>query len=255
MEIGPRRQALARFVERLTLRSALSGEEREALLALPATPQAVEANRDVVRLGEDVTHACLVVEGLLARYAQLADGRRQMVSLHIAGDMADLYSLMLPRAPSGLAALTASTLLKVPHEALRAASIRSPAIAAALWRDCLVDGNIIAQWLVNVGRRDARARLAHLLCEMAARTAKDGAPGPGRYAFPITQEQLADAVGLTPVHVNRTLRALREEGLVRMTRAEIHIEDWRGLAEAAEFDPAYLALPGKAAGRQAWEGV
>lgn len=241
MEIGPRPHALSLFVERLTLRSGLGNEEVEALLALPASPRSVPAHRDFVRLGEDVEHACLIVEGLVGRFAQLQDGRRQTVALHIPGDMPDLYSLMLPKAPSALGALVETQILRVPHGALRAVAAGYPGIAAALWRDCVADGNILAQWVVNVGRRDARARLAHLLCEMAIRTSGGGRPG-AVYPFPLTQEQLADALALTPVHVNRTLKALREDGLARVTRREVMIEDWDGLVSCAEFDPTYLAL-------------
>lgn len=245
MDIGPRRQALSQFVRRLMLRSPLGEEEVEALLALPAQPRNLPAHRDFVNRGEDVDHACLIVEGLAGRFAQLQDGRRQTVALYIAGDMADLHSLMLPKAPSALSALVDTRILKVPHVALRAAAARYPAIAEALWRDCVADSNIIAQWLVNLGRRDARARLAHLLCEMAIRTSGNGRAAAA-YAFPITQDQLADTLGLTSVHVNRTLKALREEGLVRMTRREVMIDDWDALRSAAEFDPAYLALADEA---------
>lgn len=242
MEIGPRKQALSAFVQRLIVRSPLGNDEVSALLALPAHPQKVAAHRDFVRLGDDVDHACLIVDGLAARFAQLQDGSRQTISLHIPGDMADLYSLMLPKAPSTLHALTDTTIVKIPHEALRGLTAAYPAIANAFWRDCVVDGNIIAQWLVNVGRRNSRARLAHLLCEMAVRTG--GADGPPA-SFPLrmTQEQLADALGLTSVHVNRTLKAMREEGLARLTRRELIIEDWHRLVQAGEFDPSYLALP------------
>jgi len=242
MELGPRKHALSAFVQRLIVRSALSEKEVDALLALPGRPERIAAHRDFVRLGDEVDHACLIVDGLAARFAQLQDGSRQSVSLHIAGDMADLYSLMLPRAPSTLHALTDTTILRVPHEALRDLTNEYPGIAAAFWRDCVVDGNVIAQWLVNVGRRDARARLAHLLCEMAVRTSKSDNP-PAVYPLPITQEQLADALGLTSVHVNRTLRLLREEGLARLTRREVHIDDWERLVSAGEFDASYLALP------------
>ncbi|WP_420138862.1 Crp/Fnr family transcriptional regulator, partial [Sphingomonas sp.] len=240
------------FLDKVTARSDLGPEEREALLSLPATPRRIDAHREIVHLGEHVEHACLVAEGYVARFAQMEDGRRQNVSLHIPGDMVDLYSLTLPAVPTPLAALTATTVFQVPHAVLRELAFRYPQIAAAFWRECVVDGNIIKQWLVSVGRRDARGRLAHLLCEMAVRSERIGRFASGRYPFPITQEQIADALGLTPVHVNRTLQAMRAEGLIQIANRDVAILDWDALVSAGEFDPTYLHLPDKAdTGQQA----
>ncbi len=236
-------EALRLFLAKIEARSTLSAEEREVVLALPVTPRQMQANRDVVRLGEQVEHACLVADGYVARFAQLEDGSRQIVSLHIAGDMVDLYSLMLPAVPTPLVTLTPVTLLQIPHAVLRSLAFRHPGLAAAFWRECVVDGNIVAQWLVNVGRRDARGRLAHLLCELAVRSNHIGRFRRGRFPLPVTQEQIADALGLTSVHVNRMIQSLRGEGLVQMSQREMIILDWQGLQHAGEFDPAYLHLP------------
>ncbi len=242
MEIGPRLEALNLFLRRLEARSTISAAERDAVLALNGQPQKVDAHRDFVRLGEEVQESCLIVEGLVARFAQLEDGSRQIISLHVPGDMVDLYSLMLPRAPSPLQALTNSTVMKIPHEALRRLAFDYHGLSAAFWRDCVVDGAIIAQWLVNVGRKNARSRIAHLLCEIAVRSFHGGRMKNGGYPFPITQEQIGDALGLTSVHVNRSIRALRDEGVVQMSRQEVTILDWQRLASIAEFDLAYLHL-------------
>ena len=244
MEIWPRLAALRLFAERIVLTNA----ERDQLLALPGHPQSARAHEDFVRLGEEMTSSCLVAQGIVGRFVQLEDGSRQIVSLHIPGDMADLFSLMLPRAPSQLQALTASTVIRIPHAALRQLAFDHWGLAAAFWRDSVVDGSIVAQWLVNVGRRNARGRLAHLFCEMAVRYRQIAMGGNGYYELPVGQEQLADALGLTPVHVNRSLKGLREEGLVHFLRGRVDILDWSGLANAAEFDPAYLHLPPSVAG-------
>lgn len=242
MEIGPRRKALALFLERLGARSQLGEAERTAVLALPGYPQTVAAHRDVVRVGEQVEHCCLVVEGLIGRFAQLEDGSRQIVGFHLPGDMVGLDTLMLAQAASPLHALTNSTIIKVPHDALRDLVAAHGELAAALWRDCIVDGAILARWLVNVGRKNARSRIAHLLCEMALRYDQIGRLRHGTFCFPITQEQIADAVGMTAVHVNRSIKTLRDEGLILWARSEITIRDWRALASIGEFDADYLCL-------------
>ncbi|WP_030539700.1 Crp/Fnr family transcriptional regulator [Sphingobium sp. DC-2] len=243
MSFAPATETFQLFLNKVQVRSPLSAEEQEAVLRLPARPRQIAAHGEIVRLGEQVSHSCLVASGLVSRFSQMEDGRRQHISFHIAGDMVDLYSLMLPAAPSALVALTATTIFEIPHTALSELAFRFPALAAAFWRECVIDGNIVAQWLVSAGRRDARGRLAHLLCEMAVRSAQIGKYVDGSFPFPITQEQISDALGLTSVHVNRSIKALREEGLIQTSRGMVTIIDWEALSFAGEFDPAYLHLP------------
>lgn len=234
------RPNLARFLERLTSRSILTDEEQEAVLNLPGHAAQVHANHDFLPLGQRVDHACLVVAGLVGRFDQTGDGARQITAMHIPGDMCDLHSVVQPVTTSALQALSVSTILRVPHSAIRAAAARYPAIAEALWRDCQVDAAILCEWIVNVGRRDARKRICHLLCEMAIRLGATGSGDDFVFDFPVTQMQLADATALTPVHVNRTLQSLRAEGLVDWRARILHLPKWSELVELAEFDRAYL---------------
>lgn len=231
--------ALQLWLDRLTKRSRLSAADERTVMDLPAVLQRVPANRDIVRLGENVTHACLIARGTAARFGQTREGQRQLSAIHIPGDMADLHSVVLPHATSALQALSPVEAMRIPHEALKQAADGSPSLGRAFWRDCVADAQIAAEWLVTNCRRDARARIAHLLCELAVRFA---AFGHQRDSFPfgMTQVHLADATGLTPVHVNRTLRDLRESGLVEVPAREVRILDWDALATVAEFDPAYL---------------
>lgn len=235
--------ALERFVAKVSGRSAVAIDEAEAVLALRVVPRRISAHREFVQLGQAVDHACLVADGLVARFALMPDGRRQLISFHIPGDIADLDSLMLSAASTSLVALTPTAVFQIPHAALRDLAADFPALAVAFWRECVIDGNIVAQWLVGTGRRNARGRIAHLLCEMAVRYDFLGMLIGGRFPFPVTQEQIADASGLTPVHVNRSLKALRQEGIAQLTRTEAVILDWPALVAAGEFDRAYLHLP------------
>ena len=227
---------LQRFLDRLTSRSILTQEEQQAILDLPARAEHVQANRDFVPLGAKVDHACLIVNGIVGRFDQNWEGKRQITALHIPGDMADLVSVVQPTARSALQALSIATILRVPHTAIRSATARYPALAEALWRDTAVDAAILAQWVVNVGRRDARQRVAHLLCEMATRL--DAAPSTEEVFFPfaMTQSQLADATGLTSVHMNRTLQAMRRDKLLEMNTRAVRVADWQALVQAGEFD-------------------
>lgn len=235
------RHNLQAFLDRLTKRSVLTVEEREAILELPSEAAQVQSNHDFVRLGEQLDHSCLVVAGYVGRFDQNSNGVRQITAVHIPGDMADLHSVVQPEATSALQALSTATILRISHDAVRATAAAFPAIAEALWRDCMVDAAVLAQWIVNVGRRDAKCRISHLLCEIATRLGAAPARGEITFPFPVTQTQLGDITGLTPVHVNRTLQALRREGLADI-RHNARIFNWDALVEAGDFDPDYLQV-------------
>ena len=234
------------FLDRLILRSDLGPAERQAILALPAQVDQIPPNRDFVQLGERVHHASFVVAGLVGRFGQNREGNRQITAVHIPADMVDLHSVVVPDACAALQALSVTTILRVPHAALRAAAHAWPLIAEAFWRECVVDAAVLAEWVVNLGRRDARSRLAHLFCEVACRVDGPGAKAGAAVPFAATQNQLADMTGLTSVHVNRTLQSLRNDGVVDLRSRAIHVLDWERLVAIGDFDPSYLHL-GRAA--------
>lgn len=234
-------QAKARWLDRLRLRSVLTAEEQAALAALPGELVSVAANRDFVRLGERVERSCLVVSGLAGRFGQTRNGERLITSLHIPGDMADLHSLSLPTSSAALHALTDTVIYRVPHEALHALCRRFPMIAEAFWRDCMVDSAILSEWALRNGRLPAKARIAHLICELSLRTAV-GREAGDTLDWQLSQIQLADVTGLTSVHANRMLRELREQGAAVIRNRRVEILDWRMLRAIGEFDDQYLHL-------------
>jgi CRP-like cAMP-binding protein len=239
-----RASAIQLFVARLASRSVLTDEERSALLGLKGEVKQVPPHVDFVRQGEQVDHSCLVVEGLVGRFGQNSDGARQITCLHIPGDMADLPSVVCPKSAWGLSALTSTTVLHLPHAELRRTAARYPGIAEAFWRDCVVDGSIYSEWVVNIGRRSALARLAHLFCEMAIRYERAGQGSRQALPLPITQTDLGDATGLTSVHVNRTLKELKARSLITAKAGKITIHDWDQLLAIGDFDDAYMLLDG-----------
>lgn len=236
--------SLEQFLGKVLRRSVLSDEEQKAILALPIRAEQIEAQRDFVRMGERVTHSCLIVQGLAGRFGQGREGNRQITALHIPGDMADLHSSVVPEATSALQALTTTTIVKIPHHAVRETAARYPAIAEAFWRECVIDAAVLSEWVVNIGRRSAAVRLAHLCCEMAYRYRLGDVPSRFVFGFPATQQHVADALGLTSVHVNRMLRMLDSTGLVKARRGVIEVLNWLALADYGEFDPSYLQLDG-----------
>lgn len=220
-----------------------SEEDRDALLALPHTLKSIEPQGFVVREGDKPTHSCLVLSGYLYRHKIVAHGARQIVALQMSGDWVDLQNSLLRVADHSVQALTRCEVAYIPAEAIREIASTHPNIGMAMWYDTLVDGSIFREWVANIGRRDAKARIAHLLCEFTLRLEAAGLAEQNSYQLPMTQEQLADATGLTPVHVNRTLRALDEDGLIVRDRRSVTVDSWKRLAEAGDFQSAYLHLP------------
>lgn len=232
--------ALEYFVRRLGGLSPLSSHDMDILLALPAEPIRLRANVDIVSPGEDFDYACLVVLGLVARYVELKNGRRQFTAFHLPGEIADIHRVAAPSAGSALQTLSTATIVRVPAAKLKAATLASPTIAQAFWAYASLDAAILAQWAVNVGRRDAKSRIAHFLCELGIRFEQSGLGSRDEFILEASQNQIGDAVGLTSVHVNRTLKTLKQSDLVAIDGHVVRIMNWPALAGIADFDPTYL---------------
>jgi len=187
-------------------------------------------------------HSILITSGLAYRHKISADGSRQIVSIHIPGDFVDLEGALLKVADHNVQTLTRCDLAMVPRTALRDLLTKHPQVALAMWVDTLIDSSIFREWIMNIGRRDARERLAHIFCEFALRLEVAGLGSTAGYELPMTQEQLADASGLTAVHVNRTLKALANDGLIRREKRFVFIPDWEKLRSVAGFTDTYLHL-------------
>jgi CRP-like cAMP-binding protein len=183
-----------------------------------------------------------VLDGIACTYKSTRAGKRQVMSYHVAGDMPDFQSLHLEVLDISIASVSACRVGFVQHEAARALLRAYPRLGAVFWRATLIDAAIVREWMLNTGRRDAYARMAHLFCELITRLgAVDLAPALS-CDLPMTQPELADALGITPVHVNRTIRDLKTAGLISLRSRRLTIHDWDGLRAAAEFDPTYLHL-------------
>jgi CRP-like cAMP-binding protein len=220
----------------------LSRDEQNAVLSLPISERTIARDCDIVREGDKPAESFVVAEGFICRYKDLPDGRRQIFSFHTPGDIPDLQTLHLRVMDHNIATIVDSTVGFIAHEPLRALCESFPRVASALWRDTLIDSSIFREWMVGLGRRDARQRVAHLLCEMARRFSAVGLLRDNSYTLPLTQQEIGDALGLSTVHVNRVLQELRRDGLVDMRSAIVTIRDWEGLKQAGEFDPLYLHL-------------
>ena len=236
-------KTLAPMLRKLELWGPIPEADRQAVLALPHTLEDVSANKYVVREGDRATHSCLLVEGFAYRHKILVDGSRSISAVHMRGDLVDLQNSLLRVADHNVQTLTQARLAFIPREEMRRLSIEHPAVGMALWYDTLVDASIFREWIANVARRDAGGRISHLLCEFGLRLESVGLGDRFSYQLPMTQEQLADATGLTPVHVNRTLMDLEAHSLIERTRKYVTIADWKRLQKRAGFVETYLHLP------------
>jgi len=230
----------AGLLKKLGRLTTLDPEERQILAALPYRLEAVPPGTLLVSEGDVVTQCCVLVEGFACRHKTTAEGKRQIVSFHLAGDILDIQHLMLDRADHDVETITSANVAWVPTDRLRALALERPNIGQALWRDVLIDASVFREWVLNVGQRDARTRIAHMLCEFAARAIRAGVATEHDCLLPLTQEQIGDATGLTAVHVNRMLRYLRETGALSAVQKGVRIEDFRLLGEISSFDPSYL---------------
>jgi CRP-like cAMP-binding protein len=233
------------MVRKLEYHGKLSSDDRAALLALPFTVKSFERHQFIVRDREIATHSCVLLSGFAIRSKIVVGGNRQILSIHIKGEMVDLQNSLLKVADHNVQMLTSGKGAMIPREEVARIAFERPAIGRAMWLDSLIDASIFREWIANVGRRDARTRISHLLCEFALRLKVAGMGAETGYELPITQEQLGDATGLTSVHVNRTIRGLERDGLIeRAHPRSIRIGDWRNLADTGDFDSNYLHLHG-----------
>ena len=219
----------------------LTHADAALLDAVPVTVREVARDRDLVREGDHSPYCILLLEGFACRYRSMSDGRRQIVSFHISGDFLDLQGYLLDRLDHGIATLTPSRIGQIPHASLEEL-LDSKSITRRLWRETVVDGAIHREWLVNVGRRTAYQRVAHIFCELVTRLQAVGLARNGVCDLPLTQGELADATGLSTVHVNRVIQELRRDGLIALRGRMFTALDWEELKHAAEVDPKYLDL-------------
>ncbi len=230
------------MVKKLDRWVTLDDDDRAAIRALPHRERTLESGQYIVREFDRAEHSCLLRSGFAYRHKVIGDGSRQILSIHMAGDLVDLQNSLLHTADHSVQALTTADIVLIPRAAIQALAIARPAVGMAMWLDTLVDASIFREWIANVGRRDSRTRTAHVLCEFALRQEDAGLGERGHYELPMTQEQLADVLGLTSVHVNRTLKSLEADGLISRNKRAVTIASWEALRKAGDFNPNYLHL-------------
>ena len=226
----------------------LTDEERAAVASLPIQVTELRADQDIVREGDRPSRCCLVLGGFACTYKVTGHGKRQIMAFHIPGDIPDLQSVHLRVLDNSIGTITRCKVGFIQHEPLRDLCQRHGRITGALWRETLIDAAVFREWMMSIGRRDAVNRIAHLFCEILLRLRVVGLAEGDSCEWPITQTEIGDALGLSTVHVNRTLQELRAAGLIRLEDRRLTVLDWDKLQQVGDFDSTYLHLePGQAA--------
>lgn len=229
-------------LKRLRKRDCISAAEERAIRAITSESRHFPAHRTLIREGDQLSQSLLLIDGWLARAVDMESGERLFTEIHVPGDFADLHSFTLKRLDHDVVALTDCKVAVVPHDQLYDLTARFPHLGWVYWYTTNVDASIHRQWTVSVGGRNALARMAHLMCELFTRLEVVGLTDGLSCDFPLTQQQFGAALGLTAVHVNRTLQEIRRQGLVELADKRLRILDFEALKRAGEFDPAYLFL-------------
>lgn len=229
-------------LKKLRLRTDISPEEEQVIRGLVAETRRVAADECLIRAGQELEFSILLMDGWLVRSMDLPNGERQVMEIHIAGDFADLHGFTLKRLDHDVVTVSECEIGLVPHERMMEISERHPRLARVYWLMTNIDAAITRVMALSLAQRSAMSRMAHLFCELQLRLEVVGKSRGDTFDFPLTQREMSECLGLTPVHVNRTLQELRRKGLVETADRQIAILDKRGLRSVAEFDPGYLHL-------------
>src|SRR4051794_36519512 len=230
----------SRLLFRLERLNTLSAADRQRIVDLPLQLADYPAECEIVSYGYSTSRCTLVLDGFLYSHKPAAGSRRQITSFFVPGDVVDLPTLYLPKVDHTVATLGSAVLAFVPHAALKSVLDESSALAQAFWRETLMQAAIFQEWIVNLGRRDAFARLAHIVCELTVRLQSVGLARDLSFSMPWTQMDVADACGISSVHANRVIQELRHLGLVEWDSKRVKIRDWDALAKLGDFNDDYL---------------
>ncbi|GGB69139.1 Crp/Fnr family transcriptional regulator [Blastomonas aquatica] len=229
-----------RFIKKLQGLAQLTANDKAALLDATSAPRAYAARQDLIREGDEPGPMFVVLEGWVCRYKILPTGTRQILAFLMPGDACDLHIKLLAEMDHSIQAITPSLVATVSRDRMNAMLDGHPNIAKAMYSAQLVDEGILRAWIVSMGRRSSTERVAHLICELYLRARSIGLTGEGHFDLPLSQLVLADALGMTAVHINRVLKELRLSGAMALNRGSVTILDPVKLIHVAGFDENYL---------------
>lgn len=228
------------LVKKLEGYVSLDAEDKQLLNSVIKEPRTVPAHVDLATEGDKPLFVHLILEGFACRYKFTAEGNRQIMAFLLPGDFCDLHVFVLKKMDHSIATISKCTVVDIPREDILKL-LERPRVSLALWCAALVDAAVLREWLVNVGQRHAAQRLAHVLCELLLRLGIVGLADKG-FELPISQIDLADTIGTSPVHLNRVLQELRRGNLITWKGDKLAIKDIDALMKFSGFNPNYLHI-------------
>lgn len=235
-------QLIEKLLSNLRSHDVVTLEEEAVLREFITRTALFQTGDDIVAQGSRPCHSTLLLEGISARYKILEDGSRQITALHVPGDFVDLHAFALKTMDHGIAAMSACKVAFAEHSDLKIITETQPHLTRLLWLDTIIDGAIHREWIVAMGRRSKKSHLAHLICELYLRLQVVGLVNDGNFRLPLSQGEIADVLGLSLVHLNKTLQLLRRDGVIRWENKIVEILSWERLVQIGEFDSTYLSL-------------
>ena len=229
-----------RFIEKLNVINALSSDDVTALVAATSRPRKFSGRRDIIREGDTPGPVIVVLDGWACRYKILPDGARQILAFMMPGDSCDLHAGLMAEMDHSIGTITPSLIAMIDRVEMETILDDRRAVAKAMYLSQLIDEGVMRAWITSIGRRSSIERVAHLMCELYRRARNIGLASGTAFELPLSQLLLADAMGMTPVHLNRVLRTLRVEGAMTLLRGSVIITDPLQLARIAGFDENYL---------------
>jgi len=233
---------IERLIRNLGARDELDELEISMLNRIVGRERTVSVGHDIVSQGSRPMQSTVLLDGIAARYRVLENGKRQITAIHVPGDFVDLHAFMLKTMDHGVVALSPCKVATATHKDLTTVTETNPHLSRVLWLSTVIDGAIHREWIVAMGRRSKKAHLAHLICELFTRLALVGLVKDGTFHLPLSQTEVADALGVSLVHLNKTLQSLRSDGVVQWADRRITVLQWDRLANIGEFDDTYLNL-------------
>lgn len=229
-----------RFIQKLQGYGPLGGESVQALRDITSAPRTVLARKDLIREGDKPGPVIVILDGWAARYKVLPSGTRQIMAFLMPGDTCDLHINMLAEMDHSIVTVTTVTFATIPGSIMNELFDAHPEIARAMYVAQLIDEGTLRSWIVSLGRRSSIERVAHLLLELFLRAVRIGISSGQSMDLPLSQAVLADAMGMTPVHINRVLQELRRSGAIELQRGVLRIQDPAALTHLSGFDENYL---------------
>lgn len=235
-------------LRKLRARAKVNAAQEQAIREMLSPPRSVAAHKTLVREDVQLSESILVLDGWIARTKDDPRGVRQVLELNLAGDFADLHGYTLKHLDHNLVTLSPSVIATVSHASLEQLFRQEPELEKLYWFSTNLDAAIQREWTYSLARRPAEARMANLFCELFLRMDIAGRVEDSSFSFPLSQAQVGECLGLTTVHVNRTLQLLRRKDLIRWEGKRLIILDATEVRKVAEFDPTYLYLNGPSQG-------